>query len=144
MAQAKDGDSVKVHYTGTLDDGTVFDSSAGGDPLEFTLGDRNVIPGFEAAVRGMGVGETRTTRIPASEAYGPREAGAVFEVDRSQLPPDAEPEVGLQIGLQHPTGQLLPAVITDVTDETVTIDANHPLAGQDLTFEIRLVEIGGA
>jgi peptidylprolyl isomerase len=142
MSQAKDGDTVKVHYTGTLGDGTIFDSSDGGDPLEFTLGDGGVIPGFEDAVRGMNVGETKTTTIPADEAYGPRESGAVLHVSRAQLPAGMEPEVGQQLGLEHPSGGMIPAVITGVDDESITIDANHPLAGEDLTFEIRLVEIG--
>jgi peptidylprolyl isomerase len=142
MAEAKDGDTVRVHYTGKLDDGTVFDSSAGSDPLEFTLGEGGVIPGFEDAVRGMSPGETRTTTIPADEAYGQREDGAVFQVSRAQMPPDVEPAVGQQIGLQHPSGGMIPAVVTEVTGDAVTIDANHPLAGEDLTFEISLVEIG--
>ncbi len=144
MAEAKDGDSVKVHYTGTLGDGTVFDSSSGGDPLEFTLGEGGVIPGFENTVRGMSIGETRTATIPSDQAYGPREEEAVFDVPRAQLPPGELPAVGQQVGLQHPSGGMIPAVVTDVTDEKVTIDANHPLAGQDLTFEIQLVGIGEA
>ena len=143
MAQAKDGDTVQVHYTGTLGDGTVFDSSVGSDPLEFTLGEGGVIPGFEEAVRGMSPGDTKTTTIPADEAYGPHEAGAVFQVGRDQMP-DVEPEVGQQLGLQHPSGEMIPAIVTAVTSEAVTIDANHPLAGQDLTFEIQLVGIGEA
>jgi peptidylprolyl isomerase len=142
MSKAKDGDMVKVHYTGTLDDGTVFDTSADSDPLEFTLGEGGVIPGFEDAIRGMVPGDTKTTTIPADEAYGQREPGAVFEVSKSQLPHGMEPEVGQQLGLQHPSGQMIPAVITGVEGEAITIDANHPLAGEDLTFEIRLVEIG--
>ena len=142
MSQAKDGDTVKVHYTGSLDDGTVFDSSSGSDPLEFTLGEGSVIPGFEEAVRGMSPGETRTTTIPSAQAYGAHHPEAVFEVSRAQLPPGVEPEAGMQLGLTDPTGQMIPAVITAVTDTTVTIDANHPLAGEDLTFQIQLVEIG--
>jgi peptidylprolyl isomerase len=141
MAQAKDGDTVKVHYVGTLDDGTIFDSSAGRDPLEFTLGEGNVIPGFESAVRGMSPGDTVTAKIAADDAYGQREEGAVFEVDRAQLPEGLEPQVGQPLGLTDPTGQMIPAFIAEVGDSTITIDANHPLAGQDLNFEIRLVEI---
>jgi peptidylprolyl isomerase len=144
MSQAKDGDAVKVHYTGTLGDGTVFDSSVGGEPLEFVLGEGNVIPGFEEAVRGMSPGETRMTTISAENAYGPHEPDAVFEVPRAQLPPDVDPQVGQQLGLQHPSGQMIPAVIAGVSDSAVTIDANHPLAGEDLTFEIQLVEVGDA
>lgn len=142
MSQAKDGDTVRVHYTGSLEDGTVFDSSVGSEPLEFTLGAGGVIPGFEEAVRGMALGQTRTTTIPSDEAYGPREEGAVFRVPREEMPPDVEPEVGQQIGLQHPSGETIPALVTEVTSDDVTIDANHPLAGQDLTFEIQLVGIG--
>lgn len=142
MAEAKNGDTVKVHYTGTLGDGTVFDSSAGSDPLQFTLGEGKVIPGFEDAVRGMSPGETRTTTIASDNAYGPRHPGAVFEVDKGQMPPGMEPQVGQALGLTDPNGQMIPAVITAVGDATVTIDANHPLAGEDLTFQIELVDIG--
>ena len=144
MSQAKDGDTVKVHYTGTLDDGTVFDSSVGSEPLEFVLGEGSVIPGFEEAVRGMSPGETKTTTIEASNAYGQHETAAVFDVPRSQLPPGVEPEVGQQLGLQHPSGQMIPAVIAEVSDTSVTIDANHPLAGENLTFEIQLVGVEAA
>ena len=144
MSQAKDGNSVKVHYTGTLGDGTVFDSSVGGEPLEFVLGEGSVIPGFEEAVRGMTPGETRTTTIAAEDAYGPHEPDAVFDVPRAQLPADVDPQVGQQLGLQHPSGQMIPAVISGVSDAAVTIDANHPLAGEDLTFEIQLVDVGDA
>jgi FKBP-type peptidyl-prolyl cis-trans isomerase 2 len=141
MAQAKNGDTVKVHYTGKLDDGTIFDSSVGRDPLEFTLGEGQVIPGFEEAVRGMDVGETRTTKIAPENAYGPRHDGATFDVPRDRLPEGIEPEVGQQIGLTDPNGQTMPAVISAVSDETITIDANHPLAGEALNFEIELVGI---
>ena len=141
-AQPQAGQTVIVHYTGTLGDGTVFDSSTGSEPLEFVLGEGNVIPGFEQAVRGMNPGDTKTTTIPAAEAYGPHEPTAVFDVPRAQLPPDVDPQVGQQLGLQHPSGQMIPAVIAGITDENVTIDANHPLAGEDLTFEIQLVGVG--
>jgi peptidylprolyl isomerase len=139
MSQAKAGDTVRVHYTGTLDDGTVFDSSDGGDPLEFTLGDGNVIPGFDTAVDGMSVGDTRNVKIEARDAYGPHMPALLVEVARDQLPPDLEPEVGQQLGLQHPSGQMMPVTITAIK---VTLDANHPLAGQALNFEIKLVDIG--
>jgi peptidylprolyl isomerase len=141
MSQARDGNSVKVHYTGTLDDGTVFDTSDGREPLEFTLGEGHVIPGFENAVRGMSPGETKTATIPAQDAYGMREPAAVFEVSRAQLPADVEPEEGQQLGLQDQHGRMIPAVVTEVTDTSVTIDANHPLAGRDLTFKIELVDV---
>jgi peptidylprolyl isomerase len=141
MAQAKNGDTVRVHYTGTLDDGTVFDSSSGRDPLEFTLGTGGVIPGFENAVVGMNPGDQIETTIPAQDAYGPRMEEMVLVVPRDQMPPGFDPEVGQQLALQHPSGEMIPVTITDVTDEQVTLDANHPLAGQDLTFNIELVEI---
>ena len=144
MSEAKNGDTVHVHYTGTLADGTIFDSSVGGDPLEFTLGEGGVIPGFESAVVGMATGETKTTTIPFDEAYGAHNADAVFTVSRSEMPEGVEPEVGQQLGLQHPSGEMIPAVISAVTPESVTIDANHPLAGKDLTFAIELVEIAAA
>ena len=141
MAQAKNGDTVRVHYTGTLADGTVFDSSAGGDALEFTLGAVGVISGFEAAVIGMSPGETTTKTVSSEEAYGPHMAEMVLEVPLENVPADWEPEVGQQLMLQHPSGATLPVLVTGVTDSTVTLDANHPLAGEDLTFRIELVEI---
>lgn len=141
MAEAKDGDTVKVHYKGTLDDGTVFDSSEGGEPLEFTVGQGQVIPGFDQAVTGMNIGDTKTVHIEARDAYGPHMPAMMVEVSRDQLPPDLQPEVGVQLGLQHPSGQVIPVTIAAVTDEKITLDANHPLAGQALNFEIKLVSI---
>lgn len=141
MAQAKAGDTVKVHYTGKLDDGTVFDSSANRDPLEFTLGSGSIIPGFERAVLGMSLGESKTEIIPTDEAYGPHLDEMVVVVDRQQMPPEIEPQVGQQLQLQQQDGQVLPVVITDVSGASVTLDANHPLAGEELTFDIELVEI---
>ena len=141
MAQAKNGDTVRVHYTGTLEDGTVFDSSSGRDPLEFTLGTGGVIPGFENAVVGMNPGDKISTTIPAQDAYGPRMEEMVLVVPKDQLPEGFDPQVGQQLGLQHPSGEMIPVTITNVTDDQVTLDANHPLAGQDLTFAIELVEI---
>lgn len=138
---AKDGDIVDVHYTGTLEDGSEFDSSAGGDPLQFTIGAGRMIPGFENAVYGMKVGETKTVTIPSAEAYGPRDEDLVMEVDRDQLPEGVEPTVGLQIGVTYEGGQQGPAIITEVTETTVTLDANHFLAGKDLIFELKLVKI---
>ncbi len=138
---AKAGDTVQVHYTGKLDDGSVFDSSAGRDPLEFTVGAGQVIPGFEQAVEGMAVGQTKTVTIPSAEAYGERVAEAVLQVPREQLPPDLEPEVGQQLVMQSRDGRQIPIVVVEVTEDSITIDANHPLAGRDLTFEIELVSV---
>ncbi|KUK43810.1 MAG: peptidylprolyl isomerase [Methanothrix sp.] len=141
METAKTDDTVKVHYTGKFEDGTVFDSSEGRDPLEFTLGKRMVIPGFEEAALGMSPGEKKTVNIPAEEAYGPRREEMVMEVARSSMPPEIEPEVGqiLQVGSSQ--DQMLQVVVTEVTEESVVLDANHPLAGMDLVFEIELLEI---
>jgi peptidylprolyl isomerase len=150
MAQAKKGDLVKVHYTGRLDDGTVFDSSECGDsdcdcssgPLEFTVGAGEVIPGFDQAVEGMSIDETRSVQIPVSEAYGERVEEMVAQVPRSELPADMVPEVGQHLEVTQEDGNAFQVVITEVTDDQVTIDANHPLAGRDLSFDIRLVAIG--
>ena len=141
MAQAKLGDTVAVHYTGKLDDGTVFDSSEGGQPLEFALGSGNVIPGFEQAVLGMSPGDSKTTTIISDEAYGPYYEERVLVVDRQQIPPDLPVEVGSQLQIQQQGGMVIPVVVTDVTEVEITLDANHPLAGEDLTFDIRLVSI---
>lgn len=141
MVQAKSGDTVKIHYTGTLEDGTVFDSSAEREPLEFTINKNQVIPGFEQAVLGMTPGESKTEKIPMDQAYGPRREEMVLEVSREQIPPDLSPEVGQQLQIQQANGQSVPVVVTEVTDDQITLDANHPLAGEDLTFEIQLVEI---
>ncbi|RUT05277.1 peptidyl-prolyl cis-trans isomerase [Dulcicalothrix desertica PCC 7102] len=142
MGQAKVGDTVTVHYTGKLTDGTVFDSSSGGDPLEFTIGTGQLIPGFEDAVVGMNAGDSKTTHIPVEQAYGTYRDDMVIEVDREQMPPELEPEIGQQLQLQQPTGQVIPVVITEISDSTITLDANHPLAGEDLVFDIQLVGIG--
>jgi len=141
MAQAKLGDTVRVNYTGRLDDGTVFDSSLRSGPLEFTIGDGQLIPGFENAVIGMTPGETKTQRVPADEAYGPHADFLVIEVDRRRVPPELDPKVGDRLQLQHPDGRVTPVLVTEVTDSSITLDANHPLAGKDLTFDIELLEI---
>lgn len=141
MTQAKSGDTVRIHYTGTLDDGTQFDSSAGRDPLEFALGAGQVIPGFDNAVDGMAVGDSKTVTIPVEEAYGERHEQLVQQVSRSALPDDIEPAVGMQLQSQSPEGQVMMLVVTEVEEESITVDANHPLAGQALTFAIELVEI---
>ena len=143
MSVAKNGDSVKIHYTGKLDDGTIFDSSLGREPLEFTLGAGHVIPGFEEMVRGMSVGESKTSTIPVDQAYGERRDDMIVQIDRGQLPEDLKAEVGQELYVQQPGGQVLPVLVVDVDDAGITIDANHPLAGQDLTFEIELVSIDG-
>ncbi|MEQ9266868.1 MAG: peptidylprolyl isomerase [Balneolaceae bacterium] len=141
MSTIKNGDTVKVHYTGTLKDGEVFDSSLSREPLEFTLGNGQLIPGFEAAVIGLKVGDTTTANIPSAEAYGEHNPQMEITVPKGQLPPDMEPEAGMQLSLNQPDGQVIPVVITKVEGDDVTIDANHPLAGQDLTFNIEVVEI---
>lgn len=136
---AQNGDTVQVHYTGTLNDGTVFDSSKGREPLQFTLGAGEVIPGFEEAVAGMKVGERKTVTIPAAEAYGERSERAMLQVPREQFPAEIDPQPGLQLAMQRADGHQIPVVVAEVTETYVVIDANHPLAGQDLTFEIELV-----
>ncbi len=141
MTQAKSGDTVRIHYTGTLDDGTEFDSSAGGNPLEFALGGGQVIPGFDAAVDGMSVGESKTVKIEAEQAYGQRHEQLVQRVSRSALPDDLAPAVGMHLQSQGPDGQVLNLVVTEVDDDAITVDGNHPLSGQALTFDLELVQI---
>jgi peptidylprolyl isomerase len=139
MAQA--GDVVKVNYTGTLSDGTVFDSSEGRDPLEFTVGAGQMIAGFDAAVVGMKVGETKTVTIPAAEAYGERSEDNVVTLPVSALPADLHPKVGDTLSMTTAEGQIVDVVVLEITDEYIKVDANHFLAGKDLTFEITMVEI---
>ncbi|MCT7957804.1 FKBP-type peptidyl-prolyl cis-trans isomerase [Laspinema palackyanum] len=141
MSQAKQGDMVKVHYTGKLDDGTVFDSSIDRDPLEFVLGEGQLIAGFEQAVLGMSPGESKTEKIPAEEAYGPHRQEMVVEVERQQLPDNIPLDVGQQLQIQQAPDQIIPVVITAISESKVTLDANPPLAGKDLIFEIELVGI---
>jgi peptidylprolyl isomerase len=141
MAQAQTGDTVRVHYTGRLDGGEVFDSSRGRDPLEFTLGGGQVIAGFDEAVTGMEPGDEKTVTIPAAQAYGPRRDEMSGEVPRAQFPPDIDPQVGQQLQMQQ-EGQTFVVTVTEVSDEVVRLDANHPLAGKDLTFDLELVGIG--
>ena len=140
MQQAKKGDTVHVHYRGTLTDGTEFDSSAGGDPLVFTLGEGQVIPGFENAIEGMSTGDKKTELIPVDEAYGERREELVFTVGRDQMQGN-EVEVGDMLEVGFPDGSAAAVHVAAVSDETVTLDANHPLAGKDLTFELELVGI---
>lgn len=141
MTQAKSGDTVRIHYTGTLGDGTEFDSSAGRDPLEFALGSGQVIAGFDNAVDGMAVGEKKSVTIPPAEAYGEHHEQLVQEVPKTALPDEISPQVGMQLQSQSPDGNVMNLVVTDVSEESITVDANHPLAGQALTFAIELVEI---
>ncbi len=141
MTQAKTGDTVRIHYTGTLDDGTQFDSSDGRDPLEFALGGGQVIPGFDSAVDGMTVGDSKSVTIQPDEAYGQRHEQLIQQVPKSALPEDMEPAEGMQLQSQSPDGQVMNLVVTEVGDDAITVDANHPLAGQALTFAIELVEI---
>lgn len=141
MTQAKDGSKVKVHYTGKLDDGTVFDSSKDRDPFEFTIGTGSVIPGFEKGIVGMATGETKTVTIPPDEAYGQKRDELIADVKKSHFPPDITPTVGQQLQMQQPDGRPLNVMVTKIEGEDVTLDANHPLAGKTLTFEIELVEV---
>ena len=141
MTQAKSGDTVRIHYTGTLNDGTEFDSSSGREPLEFALGSGQVIPGFDNAVDGMAVGETKTVTIPPEDAYGERHEQLVQQVARNVLPDEIEPAVGMQLQSQSPDGRVMNLVVTELHDDSITVDANHPLSGQSLTFAIELVEI---
>jgi len=141
MAQAKKGDKVQVHYTGTLEDGSEFDTSKNREPLEFTIGKGEVIPGFETIVSGMNTGETKKETISSEDAYGPRHDERVMELDKDRLPDDLEISIGQLLEMRHPDGHKIPAMVTGLSDEKVTIDANHPLAGKDLTFEIELLSI---
>lgn len=141
MSQAKSGDTVRIHYTGTLSDGTQFDSSEGRDPLEFSLGSGQVIPGFDKAVEGMAVGDNKSVSIEPEEAYGQKHEQLVQDVPKSALPQDMDPEVGMRLQSQSPDGQVMHLVITAVAEESITVDGNHPLAGHTLTFDINLVEI---
>ena len=136
----EEGKTVKVHYKGTLEDGTVFDSSEGRDPIEFEIGAGNVIPGFETAVGEMAVEETKSVTIPSAEAYGDVNEDMIGMVPRSSLPEDIEPEVGMVLSMQSPDGEM-PVRIVELDEENLTLDANHPLAGKDLTFELTLVEV---
>lgn len=141
MTEIKSGDTVRIHYKGTLDDGSVFDSSEGRDPLEFTVGSGMVIVGLDKALPGMSVGEKKSVLAVADEAYGPHNPEAKQDIPRDNVPPEIPLEVGLQLQMQSPSGQVVPVVVAAVSEETVTLDANHPLAGKDLTFDIEIVSI---
>ena len=141
MSVAKAGDKVKVHYRGTLEDDSEFDSSHGRDPLEFTLGEQMVIAGFENAILGMSVGEKKTVRIPPEDAYGLRSDDNLVEIPRSEVPKELELKIGTMLPLQAENGQYFKLPVVGLTDEIITIDANHQLAGELLIFEIELVEV---
>lgn len=142
MSVAGKGDAVKVHYTGRLLDGTVFDSSEGRSPLGFTLGDGNMIKGFDAAVYGMSIGDQKSVTIPCAEAYGEKREDMMLDIPMNQVPPTIKPEVGMELSLQNQMGQPMPVKVVFVDEEKITLDANHQLAGEDLIFDITLVEIG--
>lgn len=144
MAEVKAGDTVHVHYTGTLLDGTTFDSSEGRDPLAFTVGSGQIIPGLDVAIPGMQVGDKKVVKIGADDAYGQVNPEMRQEVPREGIPPEIPLEVGVQLQMQTPEGQAMPVTVVEVDEATVTLDANHPLAGKDLQFDIELVKIEAA
>ena len=141
MTAAKPGDTVRIHYTGTLTDGSTFDSSEGREPLEFTLGSGQIIAGLDGAVAGMAVGDRKQVEIPADQAYGAADPDARQAIPREQVPPQIPLDIGTQLQLQAPSGQTIPVTVAEVTEAHVVLDANHPLAGKDLRFDVELVEI---
>jgi peptidylprolyl isomerase len=141
MQQVKSGDTVKVHYHGKLTDGSTFDSSEGREPLEFEVGSGMVIAGFDNGVTGMEVGEKKTIEIPVDEAYGAKQDDLLMEFPKTNFPADMVPEVGMQLNMSNGSGQNFPVVIREVKDDVVVLDANHPLSGEDLVFDLELVEI---
>ncbi len=141
MQQVKSGDTVRVHYHGKLTNGSTFDSSEGREPLEFTVGNGQVIKGFDDALVNMQVGEKKTVEIPVDQAYGQRNNDMMMEYPKSEFPAEMTPEVGMELHMSDNTGNVFPVVIAEVKDETVLLDANHPLAGEDLVFDIELVSI---
>ena len=144
MQPVKKGDTVKVHYHGRLTDGTTFDSSSGREPLQFEVGSGQVIKGFEDGVAGMNVGDKKTIQINVEDAYGPKDDNMLVEFPKSNFPDDLNPEVGMQLNMTNGGGQVIPVTIVEIGEDSVMLDANHPLAGQDLIFDIELVEIEGA
>lgn len=144
MAEVRKGDKVKVHYKGTLADGSVFDSSKKNAPLEFVVGSGQVIQGFDEAMLGMGVGESKVVDIPVEKAYGTRDESMVMVVPVDQVPPDLDPEVGLRLEMGGANGEIIRVVVVDIDANNITLDANPPLAGKDLTFSIELVECTAA
>ena len=141
MQQAQNGDKVKVHYHGRLRSGETFDSSEGREPLEFTVGEGQMIKGFDEGVKGMQVGEKKTVEIGADEAYGQREDANLIEFPKDQFPAGMDPQVGMQLMLSNDRGQQFPVIVAEVRENSVVLDANHPLAGQDLIFDIEMVNI---
>lgn len=141
MSTAIKGSKVKVHYTGTLSDNTVFDSSKDREPLEFTVGAGQMIEGFDVAVEGMNVGDSKTVNIPSEKAYGPKSPEAMIKVSKEQLPEGMKAEVGMQLEATQADGRRQVLVVDEVLENEVVLDANHPLAGKDLTFEIELIEV---
>lgn len=140
MRQAQNGDTVRIHYTGTLEDGTVFDSSRQRDPLEFTLGQGKLIPGFETGVIGMTQGAKKTVTIAPEDGYGEHHEAMVATIDRSDIPEDLKPEIGQQLQVSRPDGKTFNVILTGMDETSITVDANHPLAGKTLKFELELVE----
>jgi len=141
MAQAKDGDTVKIHYTGKLEDGTVFDTSIGREPLQFKIGEHQVIKGVENCIIGMNPDESKVVTIPSEEAYGPYHDEMVFDIPRDQFPSGIDPEVGQQLELRQANDETIIVTVTQVSESDITLDANHPLAGKNLVFDIKLVEV---
>jgi peptidylprolyl isomerase len=141
LSTVKANDTVKVHYTGTLDDGNTFDSSRGREPLEFTLGQGQLIAGFEKAVEGLKVGDSTQVRIPADQAYGDVREDMIVEVEKARFPDDITPEIGMQLQINQPNGQPMPVLVKEVGETHIKLDANHPLAGQALNFDIEIMEI---
>ena len=141
MSQVKENDTVKVHYTGKLTDGQVFDTSEGKEPIEFTLGKGQLIPGFEKGLLDMKVNEKKTITIPKEEAYGEPREDLVQEVEKSQLPEEIKPEVGMGLVSKTPDGREMNLVVAEVKEDTIVVDGNHPLAGKDLVFDLEVVEI---
>ncbi|MEI6153161.1 MAG: peptidylprolyl isomerase, partial [Deltaproteobacteria bacterium] len=141
MVQARINDKVKVHYSGTLSDGTIFDSSLEREPFEFTIGRGMVVPGFENGIVGMNEGETKTVSISADDAYGPYKDDLVGVIDKSRIPEDIDLDVGMVLQMSSPEGGITNVTVADISDAGVTIDLNHPLAGKDLIFEIKLLEV---
>ena len=135
------GNTIKIHYNGRLTDGTTFDSSAGRSPLEFTVGSGSVIKGFDDGVQGMTIGEKKTIEIPFAHAYGPEDPSMIIEFPVDRLPEDLKPEIGMQLNMNNAEGQQFPVVISDINSEKIVLNANHPLAGKDLIFDLELLEI---
>jgi peptidylprolyl isomerase len=141
MAEAKQGDTVKVHYTVRLEDGTILGSTPNHKPLQFAIGGGEILPGFEQAIVGMNPGESKTVQVPADEAFGPHQEEMIVVVGRNRLPADLKPKAGESLLFRQEDGKTITVMVTDVSESSVTIDANHPLAGKDLTFDIQFIEI---